>query len=180
MGERLGVVVNAKIVIKPISIHAVDGDLFTIPSYEPQKVRLQEVPRMGFRPRGLQVEMRFMLVRVRSFWCGSQQPRIVLLNSVDRFHDRGGHAPERWVIFTREHTETLVYKRVTAHGRKRNEACTVTVMNTDKHFNEPGGLPEPLEDHEPNDMPATRGMFFAVMVVAFIAVAVLALLQVQW
>ncbi len=53
-------------------------------------------------------------------------------------------------------------------------------MSTDKHYNEPGGLPEPLEDHEPNDMPATQGMFLAVVVVAFIAIAVLALLQMAW
>lgn len=53
-------------------------------------------------------------------------------------------------------------------------------MSTDKHYNEPGGLPEPLEDHEPTDMPATRGIFLAMMVVAFIALAVMALLQVSW
>lgn len=53
-------------------------------------------------------------------------------------------------------------------------------MSTDKHFNEPGELPEPLEDNEPNDMPATQGMFIAVVVVAFIALAVLVLLQMAW
>lgn len=53
-------------------------------------------------------------------------------------------------------------------------------MSTDKHYNEPGGLPEPLEDHEPNDMPATRGIFMAILVVAIIALAVMALLQLEW
>ena len=53
-------------------------------------------------------------------------------------------------------------------------------MSTDKHYNEPGGLPEPLEDHQPTDMPATLGIFLAVIVVAFIAVTVLALLQIEW
>ncbi|MBX2974197.1 MAG: hypothetical protein KF797_13965 [Flavobacteriales bacterium] len=53
-------------------------------------------------------------------------------------------------------------------------------MSTDEHYNEPGGLPEPLEDKEPNDMPATKGMFLAVVVVAFIAVAVLVMLQRMW
>jgi len=52
-------------------------------------------------------------------------------------------------------------------------------MSTDEHYNETGGLPEPLEDHEPNDLPATHGIFYAVVVVAFIALAVLALLQLR-
>ena len=52
-------------------------------------------------------------------------------------------------------------------------------MSNDEHYNEPGGLPEPLEDNEPNDLPATRGIFYAVVVVAFIALAVLALLQLR-
>ncbi len=53
-------------------------------------------------------------------------------------------------------------------------------MSTDEHYNEQGGMPEPLEDHKPTDMPATRGIFVAVLVVAAIAMVVLAVLQVQW
>lgn len=41
-------------------------------------------------------------------------------------------------------------------------------------------MPEPLEDNKPTDMPATRGIFVAVLVVAAIAMVVLAVLQVQW
>jgi hypothetical protein len=52
-------------------------------------------------------------------------------------------------------------------------------MSSDEHYNEPGKLPEPLEDDQPNDLPATHGMFIAMIVVAFIALAVLVLLQVQ-
>lgn len=54
------------------------------------------------------------------------------------------------------------------------------IMSSDEHYNEPGGLPDPLEDNEPNDMPATRGMFIAVLILAGIALAVLALYQIQW
>jgi hypothetical protein len=32
-------------------------------------------------------------------------------------------------------------------------------MPEDKHFNEPGAMPEALEDHRPTDLPATRVMF---------------------
>jgi hypothetical protein len=53
-------------------------------------------------------------------------------------------------------------------------------MSSDEHYNEPGKLPEPLEDEQPNDLPATHGMFIAVIAVAFIALVVLALLQVKW
>lgn len=53
-------------------------------------------------------------------------------------------------------------------------------MSTDEHYNEPGKLPEPLEDEQPNDMPATQGIFIALLVVAFIALIALALLQVKW
>jgi hypothetical protein len=42
-------------------------------------------------------------------------------------------------------------------------------MATDKHYNEPGALPEPLQDHKGTDMPATRGIVIAVVAVAVIA-----------
>lgn len=52
-------------------------------------------------------------------------------------------------------------------------------MATDKHFNEPGGLPEPLEDHQPNDKPATISMFVVMAIVAAIAIGALAVYQVM-
>ena len=52
-------------------------------------------------------------------------------------------------------------------------------MSSDEHYNEPGKMPKPLDDDQPNDMPATQGIFIAMIVVAFFAVAVLMLLQVQ-
>ncbi len=53
-------------------------------------------------------------------------------------------------------------------------------MRPDDHYNEPAGLPEELEDHQPNDMPATRGIFITVLVLAAIALGVVALLYHQW
>ncbi|MBK8339504.1 MAG: hypothetical protein IPK99_05595 [Flavobacteriales bacterium] len=50
-------------------------------------------------------------------------------------------------------------------------------MPTDKHFNEQAGMPEPLEDHQPTDMPATRTMFVVLAIVAFLGLVVLATLQ---
>lgn len=65
-------------------------------------------------------------------------------------------------------------------GLVRNALCGRVSMSTDEHYNEPGKLPEPLEDDQPNDMPATQGIFIALVVVAFIALIALALLQVKW
>ncbi len=59
-------------------------------------------------------------------------------------------------------------------------ACGLTDMATDKHYNEEGKLPEPLEDHEPTDMPATLGIFVMIAIVAAIAVAALALFHYMW
>jgi len=54
-------------------------------------------------------------------------------------------------------------------------------MATDKHYNIPGGMPEPLEDPKPTDMPATRNMFIVIVVLAIIALVVLATLAMtQW
>jgi heme/copper-type cytochrome/quinol oxidase subunit 2 len=46
-------------------------------------------------------------------------------------------------------------------------------MSTDKHFNAPGDLPEPIEDHKPTDMPATVNMFIIIAAVAVISVVVM-------
>lgn len=47
---------------------------------------------------------------------------------------------------------------------------------TDEHYNEQGELPEPLEDEQPTDMPATRWIFVMVVVVAVVGMVVMALL----
>lgn len=48
-------------------------------------------------------------------------------------------------------------------------------MATDKHYNEPGQLPEQLEDHKPNDMPATRKMFIVIALLAAVGFATVAI-----
>lgn len=53
-------------------------------------------------------------------------------------------------------------------------------MSTDKHYNEPGGVPEILEDKQPNDMPATLGIPVMILIVAAVAIAALALFQYLW
>ncbi|HNR55822.1 MAG TPA: hypothetical protein PKJ19_11695 [Flavobacteriales bacterium] len=53
-------------------------------------------------------------------------------------------------------------------------------MSTDEHYNESGGLPEPLQDHEPTDMPATRGIFFAVVIVGLIGLVALVVFELFW
>lgn len=50
-------------------------------------------------------------------------------------------------------------------------------MAMDEHYNDLGGLPKPLEDHEPSDMPATIGVFVAILAVAAISFVVLALFE---
>jgi hypothetical protein len=50
-------------------------------------------------------------------------------------------------------------------------------MATDKHYNEPGVMPEPLEDPKGTDMPATRNMFLIIAALAIFAVAVVVVLQ---
>jgi len=47
---------------------------------------------------------------------------------------------------------------------------------TDEHYNEHGELPEPLEDEQPTDMPATKWLFVILVVVAMIAMAGMAYL----
>ncbi len=46
-------------------------------------------------------------------------------------------------------------------------------MATDKHYNEPGLVPEALEDMEPTDMPATVSMFVVIALVALLSLGVL-------
>lgn len=62
----------------------------------------------------------------------------------------------------------------------RYGGCATIGMSTDKHYNEEGKLPGPLEDHEPTDMPATLGIFVMIAIVAAIAVAALALFHYIW
>ncbi len=47
-------------------------------------------------------------------------------------------------------------------------------MATDKHYNEQGGMPEGLEDHKPNDLPATRKMFIVIALLAAVGFATVA------
>jgi hypothetical protein len=49
----------------------------------------------------------------------------------------------------------------------------------DEHFNKSGELPGPLEDDRPSDMPATKFMFVAMVVVAAIGVIWLIYLRLQ-
>jgi len=46
-------------------------------------------------------------------------------------------------------------------------------MATDKHYNEPGAMPEPLQDHKGTDMPATRNMFKVIVILAVVSVVAL-------
>ncbi|MCB9183567.1 MAG: hypothetical protein H6591_06575 [Flavobacteriales bacterium] len=47
-------------------------------------------------------------------------------------------------------------------------------MSTDKHFNEPSGMPEPLEDNQPTDMKATISLFAVIVILGSIAIAAMA------
>lgn len=47
-------------------------------------------------------------------------------------------------------------------------------MATDKHYNEPGVMPEPLDDKKGTDMPATRGIVIAIIALAVVGLLVLA------
>ena len=59
-----------------------------------------------------------------------------------------------------------------------HDRCTLcnTRGMTDEHYNEHGELPEPLEDEQPTDMPATKWLFVILVVVAMIAMAGMAYL----
>ncbi len=48
-------------------------------------------------------------------------------------------------------------------------------MSSDKHFNEPGVMPKPLRDRKGTDMPATRGIVIAIIVVAVLGLLAIAL-----
>jgi hypothetical protein len=58
-------------------------------------------------------------------------------------------------------------------GPLRTGFCGPSGMPTDEHYNEPGGVPEPLEDHEPTDMPATVNMFVVIGALALISLVVI-------
>ena len=62
----------------------------------------------------------------------------------------------------------------------RHSSCALGGMATDKHFNEPGGVPELLEDDQPNDMQATLSIPIMIRIVAAVAIAALALFQYVW
>jgi uncharacterized protein (DUF983 family) len=50
-------------------------------------------------------------------------------------------------------------------------------MSTDKHFNAPGDVPDPIEDHKPTDMPATVNMFIIIAAVAAVSLVVMVALH---
>lgn len=50
-------------------------------------------------------------------------------------------------------------------------------MATDEHYNEPGIVPEPLEDEQPTDMPATRSMFVVIALLAVLSLVILVTLH---
>jgi hypothetical protein len=50
-------------------------------------------------------------------------------------------------------------------------------MSTDNHFNEHGGIPETIEDHQPTDLTATKSMFLIIAIIFAIGLAVVATLQ---
>jgi hypothetical protein len=47
---------------------------------------------------------------------------------------------------------------------------------TDEHYNEQGELPEPLEDKQPTDMPATKWIFITLVVLGAVGMVVMAFL----
>jgi hypothetical protein len=53
-------------------------------------------------------------------------------------------------------------------------------MATDKHYNEPGVMPEPLQDKRGTDMPATRGIIITIVALAAIGLLVIALSYWFW
>lgn len=53
-------------------------------------------------------------------------------------------------------------------------------MATDKHYNEPGVMPEPLQDKKGTDMPATRGIMIAIVGVAVIGLLAVAFFYWFW
>ena len=50
-------------------------------------------------------------------------------------------------------------------------------MSTDKHFNEHGEVPKPLDDYRPNDMPAAKTIFIVVLAILILGTAVTALVH---
>ena len=47
---------------------------------------------------------------------------------------------------------------------------------TDEHYNKQGELPQPLEDEQPTDLPATKWTSTTLVVVAVVGMAVMAFL----
>lgn len=50
-------------------------------------------------------------------------------------------------------------------------------MSADKHFDEHGVVPAPLDDHKPDDMPAARWLLVIVLALVLIGAAVTFLLR---
>jgi len=65
-------------------------------------------------------------------------------------------------------------------ARFRFRSWTNKGMATDKHYNEPGVMPEPLQDKRGTDMPATRGIMITIVALAAIGLLVIALSYWFW
>lgn len=50
-------------------------------------------------------------------------------------------------------------------------------MSTDKHFNEPGVMPDALRDRKGTDLPATRMMFVVIAILAAVGAVVAVLFE---
>ena len=51
-----------------------------------------------------------------------------------------------------------------------------TAMSADKHFHPPAPVPDALEDHQPDDMPAARGLFVVILSLLLVCSLVAAVL----
>ena len=49
-------------------------------------------------------------------------------------------------------------------------------MSADKHFHPPAPVPDALEDHEPDDMPAARGLVVVILSLLVVCSLVAALI----
>lgn len=53
--------------------------------------------------------------------------------------------------------------------------CSVSGMSTDKHYTEPGHMPQALEDGKGTDAQATKGMVAVIVIVAAILMLAVAI-----
>lgn len=51
-------------------------------------------------------------------------------------------------------------------------------MSADKHFHPPAPVPEFLEDHQPDDMPAARSIGFVLLGLIIVCLGIIAVMNV--